>query len=236
VRLPDVAPPAAPKVIRVTGGDRAITLVWASGREADLMEYQIFRSDSAEAARDLRQMTRIAVLAAPADPAMRPAEVSHTDAGVPGRRDLWYRVVARDRPDADPRGLGGNLSQPSPALRARAYDETPAITPAITAAWSLQDGTGAFLPFAASLPDASHRHVVRLSWPAAADLRVLVQVQTIAGGGFANASGWLAPGTTEFADARPPQAGPLTYRLKVVNAAGNANTTYSLRVVTLPPA
>ena len=235
VRLPDVAPPAAPKVIRVTGGDRAITLVWASGREADLMEYQVYRSDSEEAARDLRQMTRIASLAAPPDPALRPPEVTYTDAGVPGRRDLWYRVVARDRPDPDPRGLGGNLSAPSPALRARAYDETPPVPPDVTAVWAVQDRNGTILPYSTALPDAAARHVVHLTWPGALpDLRLLVQVQTRAGGAFSNVSGWLPPGTAGFVDPRPPEPGPLTYRLKVVNVAGNANTTFSLRAVTLP--
>ena len=125
VRLPNVAPPRAPVIIQASAGNRSITLRWASNRERDLLEYRVYRAASREAAQDLRLMEAVATVAANADPALRPATVQWTDTPVRGLIDYWYRVVAVDRPDTDPRGGGGNLSPPSPAVKARALQPQP---------------------------------------------------------------------------------------------------------------
>jgi hypothetical protein len=134
VRLPNVVPPRAPVITKVTGGERRITLAWASNRESDLLEYRVFRTDRQDAAGDLRRMTQVAVVAAAADPAARPPAVPWTDQPVPGLKDFWYRVVAVDRPDPiDPRGGGGNVSPPSAIARGRAVRTSPPAAPTWTA-------------------------------------------------------------------------------------------------------
>lgn len=137
VRLPNVVPPRAPAITSVIGGDRRITLRWASNREADVLEYRVFRTDRKDAAADLRRMVQVAVVAAAADPAARPAAVEWTDQPVPGLRDLWYRVVAVDRPDpVDPRGGGGNVSEPSAIAQGRAKQPVPSRPVMQAATWN----------------------------------------------------------------------------------------------------
>jgi hypothetical protein len=97
VYLPNVVPPRAPVITKVLGGDRQITLKWASNREADLLEYRVYRTDSKDNARDLRLMTLVHTEAVPSgDPAARPAEVEWTDKPLPGLVTFYYRVVALD--------------------------------------------------------------------------------------------------------------------------------------------
>jgi len=230
VRLPDVTPPRSPAIGKAIGGDRSVTLTWASNREADLLEYRVLRAMSEADARDLRTMTQVGVVAADPDPAARPARVEWTDAAAPGRKDLWYRVIAIDRSDPDPRGGGGNWSEPSPAIRARAFDDTPPAPPAIsTLEWVRVDSTGAMFPFAAPIPDGAERlPAVRVAWPAAApDVKLIVQVKPQSAAGFGNASAWLSPGTTGFVHRTDHTFEPLEYRLKVVNGAGNTNAAFA---------
>ncbi len=52
-----VEPPRTPVITKIVGGDRQITISFASNREADLAEYRIYRADNARAARDIRLMT-----------------------------------------------------------------------------------------------------------------------------------------------------------------------------------
>src|SRR5205807_471297 len=57
VCFPDVTAPTVPVMIRVLGGEREITLYWASNQEVDLKEYRVYRAENNDAARDLRFMT-----------------------------------------------------------------------------------------------------------------------------------------------------------------------------------
>ena len=115
VYLPNVVPPRAPVITKVLGGEREITLKWASNREPDLAEYRVYRADSEEATRDLRLMTlKHTEAVAAGDPATRPAEVSWTDTPVVGLTPFYYCLVAVD--DA------GNVSLPSRAIVGQAYD------------------------------------------------------------------------------------------------------------------
>ncbi|HEX3757318.1 MAG TPA: phospholipase D family protein [Kofleriaceae bacterium] len=114
------AGPLAPRITRLSAGDRQITLEWAPDRESDLAEYRVYRAADPDHARDVSRMDLVhTVPAATGDPAARPARLSWTDRPVPGLRDLWYRVVAV-----------GNASAPSPAMRMRAFELAPPAPPA----------------------------------------------------------------------------------------------------------
>ncbi len=114
VALPNVVPPRAPVLTSVAGGDRQISLAWASNREPDLAEYRVYRADSAEQAADIRLMTLVHTAPAAADPAARPASVTWADATVVPYQPCFYRVVAVD--------TAGNVSAPSAIGNSAAYD------------------------------------------------------------------------------------------------------------------
>jgi hypothetical protein len=237
VWLPDVTPPIAPRIARVVAGDRQVTLEWSSNREPDLAEYRIYRTDDAGAARDIRLMDLVHTVAvATGDPSARPRTVSWTDDPVPGLRDLWYRVIAVDRIDPDPKGRGGNVSDPSPAMRTRAYDLTPPEPPLFTTVeWVRVDAAGGVHAWADPVPAGTEwLPAVHLIWaPAAADIKLLVQVKGDFNTDFSAASSWLVPGTTTFLHHISRTFESHVYRLKVVSGAGNANVVY--HPATLPP-
>lgn len=237
VRLPDVVPPASPSIIRARGGERRVTLELASNREPDLLEYRFYNTQDERAATDLRRMTLRGTVPADPIPANRPAVVSWTDADVPGLRDLWYRAVAVDRADPDPRGGGGNVSLPSPAIHLRATDTTPPVPPPITTArWMRADAAGNVFPYNDPLPAGAVRDpVVELAWPAAeAGTRLLVLARPQSANSFGPISGWLALGTTHFVVRRAIPVEPIEFRLKVVSASGNANAVWNTIAVAPP--
>jgi len=164
------------------------------------------------------------------DPKARAAENAWTDSPVPGLKDIWYRIVALDNVDPlDAHGGGGNISQPSPAIRARAYDLTPPEPPLITnVEWVRIDGDGGIHAWSDPVPAGSERYAaVRLDWNSAdAETKLLVQFQSGSDSDFTAVSGWLTPGTMEFIHKGARTFEPNTYRLKVVNGAGNTNTVW----------
>ncbi len=177
VRLPNVVPPRAPAITKVTGGDRRITLAWASNREADLMEYRVFRAASSTAAGDLRLMQHVTTVAAEPDPALRPARVEWTDTPVRGLTDFWYRVVAVDRPDpVDPRGRGGNVSAPSAVAKGRAFDTQPPTAPQPALSWSGPAGS----------------EIATAQWNSVDETRL--QVRELPAGAWTDVGSWVAPG------------------------------------------
>lgn len=128
VWLPNVVPPRAPVLTRILGGERAITVSWASNREADLAKYRLYRADAVEAARDLRLMTLVhEALVTAGDPEARPAQLSFVDAPVPGLVTFHYRLVAVDS--------AGNVSVPSEAASGRGFDESLPVAPAPAVEW-----------------------------------------------------------------------------------------------------
>ena len=106
VVCPDVVPPRSPLITKVLGGDRQITLKWASNRESDLFEYRLYRADSATAAEDLRSMTLV----------HNGPEVEWTDKPVAPGTKLYYVLTAVD--------TSGNVSHPGPTVVGRAYTGT----------------------------------------------------------------------------------------------------------------
>ena len=119
IYLPKVTPPRTPVVTKVLGGDREITLKWASNRESDLHEYWIYRTESKEAARDIRLMGEpVYVESVADDPTLWPSEVIWQDRNVEGLKDYFYRVIAVD--------MESNKSVPSRIMCGRAYQKPPA--------------------------------------------------------------------------------------------------------------
>lgn len=238
VWLPYVTAPVAPRISRLQAGDRQIVLEWASNREPDLAEYRIYRAMTREASQDIRLMDLVhSVVVAAGDPAARPKTLSWTDNPVPGLRDIWYRIVAVDRVDPDPKGGGGNVSAPSAAMRGRAFDQSPPVAPAFTTAeWVRLDDAGSVHAWTDPVP-AGQTWVpaVRLEWPAAADgVRLIVQRKGAFDGGFSAVSGWLDPGTTSFVHASDRSSETTTYRLKVLSTAGNANSDFNPTTIPVP--
>jgi hypothetical protein len=111
VWLPNVVPPRTPVITKVLGGDRQITLKWAPNRESDLAEYQVYRAESEENARDLRLMNRVGRVAVSAP---NIASVEWVDPNHEALTTYYYRIVAVDE--------AGNFSTPSAILSGRAYD------------------------------------------------------------------------------------------------------------------
>ena len=115
VYLPNVVPPRQPAWVNSELGDASVTLHWVSNREADLIEYQVFRTENGSDARDIRLMQKIHTLTVPADaPDQRPASVSWTDANLIGGKQYLYRIVAVD--------VAGNVSTPSEVFAVTAVD------------------------------------------------------------------------------------------------------------------
>lgn len=141
VHLPDVLPPRAPVFTRVLAGDpnpmqpgdRKITLRWNSNREADLAAYHVYRTDNEKNARDVRLMDKVHEMAVAAgDPSARPAEVLWLDDTVLGLVTYHYRLVAVD--------AGGNQSEASQVIAARAFDTALPEVPELTIEWVEQAG------------------------------------------------------------------------------------------------
>src|SRR4029079_3204899 len=167
VWLPNVVAPRTPILTKLVGGDRQVTLRWTSNREPDLVEYRASRAERQHDAQELRTMPRgHNETVPPGDPWERPAEVTWTDTGVPGRTNLYYRLVAVD--DA------GLASGPSDPLVQPDFDDSRPAPPT----W----GT----------PVVSSTGAVQLEWTSPTDdLRCLVQRRIVGETGWHNAGGWL---------------------------------------------
>lgn len=169
VWLPNVVAPRAPVITKVLGGERQITLKWASNREADLAEYRVFRAASADDARDLRRMTQLYVEVVPAgEPSSRPAEISWID-NVRGLVTFYYRLVAVDE--------DGNVSDPSVAFAGRAFDESLPVPPVPTVEWVERNGITR----------------AEISWES--DGEALLQRRDIGASVWVELTHWRAPGS-----------------------------------------
>lgn len=238
VYLPNVVPTRSPVITKVVGGDRRITLKWASNRESDLAEYRVYRADSEEAARDLRLMTLVHTeVVSPGDPAARPAEMTWIDQPVHGLVTFHYRIVAVDEAD--------NVSTPSPPVAARAFDYTPPASPIWERIeWVQLDPQGREHPLTSEPPPGeTWKQAVALAWTTQEQHHCLVQRRQDDQDYWQRASGWLEP--TDFDNARGVwlcntydiEADSLTllwYRLKVESLAGNLNEDFDERQLSRP--
>jgi hypothetical protein len=206
VYLPNVAPPKAPVITKVEGGDRQITISWAHNREPNLADYWVYRTESKEAARDLRLMTRIVP---PGEaPVEHSGQMSWTDSDLPGMVTFYYRVVAVD--DA------GNVSRPSQLVSGRAHDQRPPEPPSwVTAEWMADMGG------------------IQLSWfSSEPNMQTIVLRRDNTG--WRPISRWLESGTMSFTDRNAVRSLDNRYRLRVRNTRGSTNIAYAEIMVPSP--
>jgi hypothetical protein len=203
VYLPNVVPPRAPVITKVLGGDREITIKWASNRERDLIEYRVYRADSEEDTRDLRLMTLVHTESAPPNnPLDRPAEVVWTDSPVPGLTTFYYRLVAVD--------TAGNVSASSPVVTGRTFDDSRPAPPT----WNPPE------------PGVNPNEIALFWSSAILDLRCLVQRRLANSTIWESVSQWLPRGMYTYTDSDRIPGLQYDYRLRVMDSAGRSNNTY----------
>jgi hypothetical protein len=215
VKCPNAVPPQTPVITKAEAGslDREIKLSWATTQEPDLLEYRFFRAESVDTAIDTRLMVQVAVIGVAANPADRPMSLTWTDHSIQGLKDYWYRLVAVSRTDPlEPQGAR-NISEPSPAVKARAKQGPPAPPVVQTPTW-----------------DASHT-TVRLTWQTP-DAHAVARVErrVYEGTPWQAASGWLPPGAHSLTDTPPPQAEEgWDYRIRVQDTLGQQSFSAVVR-------
>ena len=180
VYCPDVMPPRTPVLTKALGGNREITLTWASNREPDLAAYLVYRSEDAGDARDIRRMTLVRTdpVSAAVAPDDRPASITWADQAVVAARTYWYRLAASD--------AAGNVSDAALPVCARAYDTTPPPPPAVLdATW--------------------HGRILRVRWTPRPGAEVRVERRAANEARFRAASDWVdgALGTADALGAEP---------------------------------
>jgi hypothetical protein len=199
--LPNVVPPRTPTFTKVLAGDSVlgapgdnkITLRWASNRETDLAEYRIYRALDEVDARSLLSMVRVHTLAVAAgDPMLRPAENVWTDAGVPALQWIYYCITAID--------TAGNESPASDPVKARAFDESLPVVPALAVVWAANPVNQADATWNASTETRLERRAgTELIWE--------------------NVTDWLPAGPQAYAD-NVSETYPWKYRLRARKSTG----------------
>lgn len=227
VYLYDVEPPRAPVITKVVGGDRQITIQWASNRESDAAEYRIYRAGTLQAAADLRTMTLLHTEAVAAgDPRLRPAKLEWIDQATPGRSSFYYRITVVDQ--------NGNTSASSAALLGRAYDVSPPEPPSWRAAeWVHVDAAGVLRDWDETPPTGeAWADAIVLEWESVAPLEILVErSREIRSNLWEIASPFLPPAQTYFVDLTAKRDQVHAYRLRGRNAAGNVGDLSIMREV-----
>jgi hypothetical protein len=196
-------------ITKILGGDRQITLRWASNREADLADYRVYRANTEDTARDLRLMTLVHTeVVSAGDPSSRPAEVSWNDTDVIGGKLYWYRLVAID--DA------GNVSSPTLEAKAQAFDTTPPPALPIDSAEWIQRGS---------------EFIIRVNWVAQSDLHVRLQRRPLGSLRWLIVTDWLDANSGSGEDASPETWLSHELRLQLRSLAGNLSEPGPLTLI-----
>jgi hypothetical protein len=198
VEAPNVVPPRAPVIAKVTAGDREVTIRWMSNREPTIARYHVYQTDDPDHARTVRLMTLVHTQVATADP-----ELVWTNSPVPAAKDFFYRLVAEDGDN--------NLSEASPHVVARAFDDARPEPPAWGAPTETPDGL--LLNFTPAHP--SHRSLIQRR-----DVESLTQA-------WANLSPWLAAGTHQWNDNTREEGRTYVYRIRVLDQSGKINNNFN---------
>lgn len=204
VVCPDVVAPKSPVITKVVGGDREITLSWASNREPDLARYRVYRTDDEDKARDVRLMTLVHTAAIPpGNPVSRPSEVIWTDRPVSGGKNLYYRLVAEDGDN--------NASEPCPCAVTRAFDDSRPSPPA----WGSTNQTLTGLELNFTLADSSHSPMVQRR-----DAELFPPT-------WVNVTPWMLAGAQQWTDTTRDPDHTYVYRIRVQDGRGLTNRTFN---------
>ena len=206
VKLRDVAPPKAPVVTKVLGGEKQVTVQWAANQDVGLTGYALYRTDDPAKAGDYRSMD----LVTEADT----ATLEYADTGLTGRKAYYYGVVSLRRNDE-----GAILqSRMSRIAAGQAYDLTPPEPPEWTALERSADGTA-----------------VTLRWTGAERLECFLKRRESDSSLYVPVTDWIDVGvydesegvwTYEYTDETEVDAEiDYVYLIRVRSAAGNVSTS-----------
>ena len=154
-----------------------------------------------------------------------------------GARNYYYRIVASREGEA---ANGGVIleSLQSDLGAGRAFDLEPPLPPTITMhEWVRVGDDETVFPFNDPIPEGESRVPgVRLVWSSPnPELRCLVQYIFNALDEYDNASPWLTRGEYEYVHKNEFPFHEHEYRVKVVNEAGNMNSTFAPVVIPAAP-
>jgi hypothetical protein len=210
----DVTPPKTPTVLSASGDENAVVIVWRCGGEPDLAGYRIWRDADASVLADVRRVPVHADLtlaqarsgmdsvASPDDP--HGLACAWTDVGLAPGPTWHYRVAAVD--------TTGNVSRPTPVLRARPIDSSPPEPPVWTRAERVPVSGGG-------------GSTVELAWSVDEDgVTCLVERLRDRDRCFAGSGPWLTPdaGGRDFTwRDDDPGSGAVTYRIRARDVTGN---------------
>ena len=219
VYLRKVEGPRAPVITKVIGGERNIAIRWITGRNEDVQEYRVYRSEDSLTSSDVRSMTLVHTEHAIAPtPSGSPRSWEWIDANVPARSAFYYRITIVDG--------NGNVSRPSSAHPGRAYDITPPAPPTwVAATWEHIDPAGAIHAWTEKPPPGeTWKDVIVLDWSSAEPVEVLIQRRRQARPTIWEiASAFLPISQTRFVDVAVLRDQVHTYRLVGRSAAGNVS-------------
>lgn len=226
-----------PRISRIEGGDRQITIEWSPCHVPGLAGYLVYRTDSEDLAKDVRRMKLLKN--SPADTYSVAAGMApiYTDQGLEGGKKYFYRIIAL----ATVEEAGKTLqirSVPSLPAAGQAYDLTPPAPPLIThIQWVKVAADGTLYGLNDTVPAGTSTYTaVRLAWEASQpELSCLVQFRADNNGDYKNASGWLPKGECSYIHKNELTYQDYEYKLKVVNNVGNMNTDFAPATLTAAP-
>jgi hypothetical protein len=239
VQARDVTPPAAPDLISALGAPGTTVLTWRRGNDPDLAGYRVWRATRVTALADVRRREPYATIAPLAGGPDGPEGLTQSwaDPGAVALTGYFYRLAAVD--------LAGNVSRPTPVVRARAVDlqapDPPDWQRAERVLVRARDGA---VLAADTVPDPAETYApaVALAWTAGENQVTCMVERQLAGERlFSSRSGWLTPSSGArdftFVDATDglAAAAAATYRIRARDAAGNEQR-YQWNPVTVDPA
>jgi hypothetical protein len=222
VYLPNVVAPRTPVVTKVSGGERQITLRWASNREPDLAAYRVYRTEAEEKARDVRLMDLAATLTQAEINLSDPAAEWTDEGGLVGGHKYFYRLAALD--------ASGNESEPTRVFWLVAVDTRVPPAPTWTEqSWllrSVNDSSFILWPEDDVVPE-NYLPALRLGWRSETPEPEFAVTRMLSGGGT-----WEGPRNAlqrpsandphefVFFDFEADPTGEILYRVKVRSPSG----------------
>jgi hypothetical protein len=195
VFAPLSALPVAPVIRSVVAPESGkITVTWSTSRETGIKEYRVYRTDQSSLARDVARMSLVKVEPEPDAPASRPQTRDFPDSGLTGARTYFYRVVTVSN--------SGAVSEPSPAVSARAFDEALPTVPTPTLAWV----------------EVNNVTLAELTWQS--EFETLLEERPAGAGSFIQLGTWRPAGSIKVRDPFSDPTQDFEYRLSARKDTG----------------